>query len=173
MLSEAVFDIYNPGVTSGKKSHFRLVKMRSIQDEQASQGLDLGLSPSSLYAYDIVNEQKESVLLGKEGLKQHDFKFKGNTRYNGIDAYCITFDQKDGVKESCLKGKLWLDASSLAFIAFRLPAQPERHRPGTVWQCRHPRTVENIRTADQHKKRNKSYQVQKIWQQMDAVRCAQ
>jgi CubicO group peptidase (beta-lactamase class C family) len=125
MLSEAVFDIYNPGYTSGKKSHFRLVKMRSIQDEQASQGLDLGLSPSSLYAYDIVYEQKASALLSKEGLKQHDFKFKGNTRYNGVDAYCIIFDQKDGVKESCLKGKLWLDAGSLAFIAFEFQLSPK------------------------------------------------
>lgn len=129
MLSEAVFDIYNPDYTSGKNSQFRLVKMRSIQDEHASQGLDLGLSPSSLYGYDIVKELKASGLLNKDGLKHHDFKFKGNTNYNGTDAYLITFDQKEGLKQSCLKGKIWLDAASLAFIAFDYQLSPK----GIAW----------------------------------------
>ncbi|WP_127129636.1 serine hydrolase [Pseudoflavitalea rhizosphaerae] len=125
MLSEAVFDIYNPDYTSGKKSRFRLTKMRSIQDEQASHGLDLGLTPASLYTYDIVKELESSDLLSREGLKQHDFKFKGITNYNGIDACLITFDQKDELKQSLLKGKLWLDAGSLAFIAFEFQRSPK------------------------------------------------
>lgn len=125
MLSEAVFDIFNPDQRPGKKSRFRLVKMRSIQDEQASHGIDLGMTPAGVYEYDIVKEISSSELLSREGLKEHDFKFRGATDYNGVPAYLISFDQKDGVKKSKLKGKLWLEASSLAFIAFEYARSPK------------------------------------------------
>lgn len=125
MLSEAVFDVFNPDYTSGKKSKFHLVKMRSIQDEQASHGLDLGLTPNSIFEYDIVKEINSNNLLSKEALQQHDFKFRGTTSYNGIETYLISFDQKDGLKKSRYKGRLWLDAGSLAFIAFEYQLSPK------------------------------------------------
>lgn len=125
MLSEAVFDVFNPDYTSGKKSKFHLVKMRSIQDEQASHGLDLGLTPSGIFEYDIVKEIAGCDLLNKEGLKNHDFKFRGTTSYNGVDAYLVSFDQKDRLKKSRYKGRLWLDANTLAFIAFEYQLSPK------------------------------------------------
>ena len=125
MLSEAVFDIFNPGYSPDDRSQFRLIRIRSIQDEQAMHGLDFGLKPGSIYDYDIVKMFENSGLLGKEGLKNHQFKLRGTTDYYGTEAWLITFDQKDGLKESGYKGRLWLDANTLAFIAFDYSLSPK------------------------------------------------
>lgn len=44
-LSEAVFDIFNPGYGQKQSDEFYLVRMRYVKDEAASHGLDLGLKP--------------------------------------------------------------------------------------------------------------------------------
>lgn len=125
MLSEAVFDIYNYGYNSDKKSRFRLNKMRSIQDEQASQGLDLGLKPKNIFEFDIVKHIAESDLFSKNGIKNHWFKLKRIINYNGIEAYEILFDQKDGIKKSLFKGKLYIDVNDLAFISIEITRSPK------------------------------------------------
>jgi CubicO group peptidase (beta-lactamase class C family) len=124
MLSEAVFDIYNAGYASTKSNQLRLLKMRAIQDEQASHGIDLGLKPKNIFAYDIIREIAKSDLFSKAGLKDHQFKLQRIINYNGIEAYEIGFDQKDGLKKSLYKGKIYLETHNLAFIAveqFRSP----------------------------------------------------
>jgi CubicO group peptidase (beta-lactamase class C family) len=125
MLSEAVFDIYNTGYASSKKSQFRLTKMRSIQDDQASHGLDLGLKPKSIFAYDVVKEISDHDLFSKSGLKRHRFRLVRIIDYNGTNAYEIAFDQKDGIKASLFKGKLYLDVNDLAIIAIDLARSPK------------------------------------------------
>jgi CubicO group peptidase (beta-lactamase class C family) len=125
MLSEAVFDVYNAGYGSSKKSQFRLTKMRSIQDEQASHGLDLGLKPKSIFDYDLVKEIADHDLFSKTGMKNHRFRLVRIIAYNGINAYEISFDQKEDVKESLFKGKLYLDVNDLAFIAIDMGRSPK------------------------------------------------
>ena len=125
MLSEAVFDIYNYGYNSRKKSQFRLNKMRAIQDEQASHGLDLGLKPKNIFEYDIVKQISESDLFNKSGLQRHWFKLNRIINYNGIEAYEIIFDQKDGIKKSLYKGKLHIAVNDLAFISIELTRSPK------------------------------------------------
>jgi CubicO group peptidase (beta-lactamase class C family) len=125
MLSEAVFDIYNYGYDSDRKSRFRLNKMRSIQDEQASHGLDLGLKPRNVFEYYIIKQISGSELFSKSGLKNHQFRLQGIINYNGIEAYEISFDQKDGLKKSLYKGKLYLDVNDLAFISIEFGLSPK------------------------------------------------
>ncbi|THU38237.1 hypothetical protein FAM09_16290 [Niastella caeni] len=125
MLSEAVFDIYNYGYDSKKKSQFRLNKMRAIQDEQASHGIDLGLKPKNIFEYDIVKHITESDLFSKSGLKSHWFKLQRIIDYNGVEAYEIIFDQKDGIKKSLYKGKLYIAVNDLAFISIGFTRSPK------------------------------------------------
>ena len=124
MLSEAVFDILNPGYTSTKPNNFQLVKMRSIQDEKASHGIDLGLKPKGIYAYDVVKQIGSSGVFSKEGMKKHKFVFRGVTRYNGIEVYKILFDQDENLKESLYKGQLLLDVQTLAFVSIQTHRSP-------------------------------------------------
>lgn len=125
MLSEAVFDTYNYGYSSRKKSRFQLNKMRAIQDEHASHGLDLGLKPKSIFEYDLVKQMAESDLFNKNGLQQHTFKLNRIINYNDIEAYEITFDQKDGIRRSLYKGRLYIAVNDLAFISIELSRSPK------------------------------------------------
>ncbi|AXY73107.1 hypothetical protein D3H65_03585 [Paraflavitalea soli] len=124
MLSEAVFDIYNFGYTSSKTNQFQLLKMRSIQDEQASHGIDLGLKPKDLYELDIIKQLAASELLSKEGIKKHQFTLRGVMQYNGREAYQLLFDQKEGINESLFKGRILIDVESLAFISVQMARSP-------------------------------------------------
>lgn len=129
MLSEAVFDIYNFGYTTSKTSQFQLQKMRSVQDEKASHGIDLGLKPKNLYEFDQVKEIASSELLSKEGIKKHQFTLRGVINYHGREVYRILFDQKEDIKESLFKGQLLLDAESFAFVSIQMERSPR----GMAW----------------------------------------
>lgn len=124
MLSEAVFDICNFGYSSSRNNTFKLLKMRSVQDAQASHGIDLGLKPKSLYQYDILHDIGNADLLNKQGLKNHRFRFRGITTVEGRTAYHISFDQREDIRESLFKGNLYLDINTLAFITIRYGRSP-------------------------------------------------
>jgi len=125
MLSEAVFDVYNYGYSSRKKSRFRLNKMRAVQDEQSWHGIDLGLKPNNIFEYDIVKHISESKLFNKSGFQHHEFKLNRIINYNDIEAYEINFDQKEGIKQSLYKGKLYIAVNDLAIIAIDISRSPK------------------------------------------------
>ena len=115
-LSEAVFDIYQSKVGESDQQ-FRLEKMRAIKDEKASRGIDLGLRPNSLIAFDIVQHIGAFDLLDEKSLNRHSFKIEGTEQVDGKETYRISFDQKQ-LKKSGLKGYLLIDKESLAFVYF-------------------------------------------------------
>jgi CubicO group peptidase (beta-lactamase class C family) len=125
MLSEAVFDIFNPGYSSSRNNQFKLIQMRSIQDEKGSHGIDLGLKPNGLYKYDVIRELENSDLLNKSGLKNHTFRFLKRTTLNGQAVHQVAFDQKDGLKESLYKGILYIDVETDAIIGLKLGRSPK------------------------------------------------
>ncbi|HEY9049239.1 MAG TPA: serine hydrolase [Ohtaekwangia sp.] len=116
-LSEAVFEIFNHGYGKDKNSLFKLIKMRAIKDEKASHGLDLGLKPKGVYEFDVIKNIRHSEVLGKKNLKKHVFDIAGIVDYKGTDAYEVTFDQRDGLKESLYEGKIFIDVNSLALLS--------------------------------------------------------
>lgn len=125
MLSEAVFDIFNPGYSSSKTNQFRLSQMRSIQDDKGSHGIDLGLNPKGLYKYDIIRDIDQSDLLDKSGLKKHAFRFLKRTTINGQPVHQIAFDQKEGLRESLFKGILYIDVETEAIVGIKLGRSPK------------------------------------------------
>ena len=122
-LSEAVFDM-NHALASKPKQQFRLEKMRAIKDERASKGIDLGLKPSGLYEFDVVNNLEGMGLLNKKGLKLHTFKIEGTEVIDGNEAYIISFDQKD-VNKPGYKGYMLIDQETFAFIHFNFGLSPK------------------------------------------------
>ena len=121
-LSEAVFDIYQ--ARADHKQQFLLQKMRAIKDEKASKGIDLGLKPSGIYEFDIVNHPNGTNLLTKKGLKLHHFKLEGHSFINDREVFKITFDQKD-VKKSGFKGYMLIDKTTFAFVYFDFQLSPK------------------------------------------------
>lgn len=125
MLSEAVFDIFDPGYSSSKRNSLKLLQMRSIQDEEGSHGVDLGIKPKELYRYDIIHEPGSSDLLDKKGLKNHTFRYLKRTTLQGRPVYQVAFDQRDGLKESLYTGILYIDVETEAFVAVRIGRSPK------------------------------------------------
>ena len=122
-LSEAVFDIYHARLAKPKQQ-FKLEKMRAIKDERASKGIDLGLKPSGLYEFDMVNNLDDMGLLNKKGLSLHTFRIDGTEIIDGKEAYIIAFDQKN-VKKPGYKGYMLIDKETFAFIHFNFGLSPK------------------------------------------------
>lgn len=123
-LSEAVFDMYNRGYADKKENDLYLVQVRYISDEKASHGLGLGLKPSNLIAYDVVKEISTNDIFSEEGLRNHRFTIRGVVDYKGMPAYEITFDQREGLKKSLYRGKLFIDTEELAFLEIDYALSP-------------------------------------------------
>lgn len=123
-ISEAVFDIYSQGYNDPAGNQLYLVAVRHIMDEEACHGLDLGLKPDNLFSYDLVKQITSNKIFSKDGLKDNVFVFQGMVDYKGAPAYEITFDQREGVKKSLYRGKIYLDKTSLAFLKIEYGLSP-------------------------------------------------
>jgi CubicO group peptidase (beta-lactamase class C family) len=124
-VSEAVFDIFNYGYGNTEANQFRLVKMRIANDKKATHGLDMGLKPKLVFDYDVIKNIDDFGLLSKRGLKDHRFDIRGITTYKGHEAYEITFDQKDGLKKSLYKGRLFIDTKTFAIMGLNYVLSPK------------------------------------------------
>ncbi|RPD39723.1 serine hydrolase [Chitinophaga barathri] len=123
-LSEAVFDIYNRGYADKKENELYLIQMRHIRDEKASHGFDLGMKPSNLFDYDIVKGIADNPVFSEEGLRNHRFTIRGVVDYKGIPAYEIRFDQREGLKKSLYRGRLYISTDDLVFLDFDYALSP-------------------------------------------------
>ncbi|MGI9532236.1 serine hydrolase [Lutimonas sp.] len=122
-LSEAVFDVYH-SKTAKPYRQLRLDKKRSVKDEEASKGIDLGLSPSGVYGFDIVNNVDDMDFLNKKGLKTHTFVIDGHMMVDGKEAYKVSFDQKSS-NIAGYKGYMLIDKSNYAFLYFDFGLSPK------------------------------------------------
>ena len=86
-ISEAVFDVYNESYEN-KGRQVKLVRSRLDKDLTAFNGsdnIDIGMSPRGVLEMDIVSHINESSsILGEQGLKEHQFTYKGIISYNGV-----------------------------------------------------------------------------------------
>ena len=126
-ISEAVFDIYGDNYLS-KNKQLKLIKARVDKDLTAfngNDGLNFGAKPEGIFRDDIVSNATQSDLLSEEGLKNHQFLFNGIVDYDGKKVYEIEFDQKDGIRKSLNKGKLFIEVSSLAFLELDIQKSPK------------------------------------------------
>ncbi|HEY4061297.1 MAG TPA: carboxypeptidase-like regulatory domain-containing protein [Puia sp.] len=125
-LSEAVFDIYSPD-NDRKNKQIRLIKSRADLDRSAFNGNDvnLGRRPQRLMDFDMVSRIEGTEILGERGLEDHAFVFNGTIDYEGVTAYEIAFDQKDGVERSLYRGRILIDSQSLAFLSFDYILSPK------------------------------------------------
>jgi CubicO group peptidase (beta-lactamase class C family) len=126
-LSEAVFDIYNENYAR-KNKQLKLIKSRFDIDFATFNGrtnIRIGHTPAGIIDDDIICQAGKSGLLSAEGLKEHQFYYKGIINYNGRKAYEIQFDQQDGIKKMLYRGRLFIDVNSLAFLECDLGLSPK------------------------------------------------
>ncbi|HTJ12120.1 MAG TPA: serine hydrolase [Dinghuibacter sp.] len=126
-LSESLFDIYNYAFADQHAPDFRLVKHREFKDTAAMENITIGSRPEGIEHDDIVRNLKDGdmkVFTG-EGPKYYDYTLDGIVDVGGRRAYQVSFDQKDGLKESRLKGSVFIDVKSYAFLYFDFGKSPK------------------------------------------------
>ncbi|MBT32570.1 MAG: hypothetical protein CMO01_23145 [Thalassobius sp.] len=122
-LSEAVFDVYR--ANRDKTTEFKLEKMRSIKDEKASHGLDLGLKPVSIFEYDVIHSLEKQELFSKKYLQHHEFILEGVEQFDDTEAYVISFDQENDWKKAGYKGKFYIDTENYTFLYLDYQLSPK------------------------------------------------
>jgi len=135
-ISEAAFHLYHTKESNGK-NQLKLEKVREIKDEQVLNNMEIGAKPKSIFGADIINNLNESGFLDKKGRKYHIFILEAITSYNGREIYVISFDQKDGIKKSGYRGKLFIDLETFAFIHLDYGLSPKGiayHKVGSASQ---------------------------------------
>lgn len=124
-ISEAAFDIFNYGYGKDRLPQLKLAKNRMLKDEKESHGIDLGLKPRNLFAYDPLNDIANNPVLNKEGLRKHRFVLRDVVNYKGKEAYEITFDQKADQKEALYKGTIYILKEDLTIAAIKYGLSPK------------------------------------------------
>lgn len=124
-LSETLFDIYNFDYADKKQSQFHLVKHREFEDSVAMTDLNIGMKAEELIAADLVHHLDDIKVFGKGGRKKYEYALQGIVDFGDRKAYEIAFDQKDGLRESLLKGIVYIDTKSYAFLYFDYDLSPK------------------------------------------------
>lgn len=125
-VSEAVFDVYK-----APYSHFidndriKIFKGRKSQDVTKMDTVIFRLQggPFYLFMLDLVKNPED--LLSEESFNFYNYKFIGLETVEDRDAYVIGFDQKEGLKNSLFKGKMYIDVKTLALSGVEFGLSPE------------------------------------------------
>lgn len=145
-LSEAVFDVYRPGMEAGRRDRwqevsdpqFRLRRSRGELDNSPFKGtakVMFGMRPHGVMGYDFVRDPEGSNLLGRKDLKRYTWSMDGLGLLADHTVYRIAFDQLPDQKRSLFRGVLYLDTTTLAFLGVDMALSPRGmryHKVGTL-----------------------------------------
>ena len=126
-ISEAVFDLYSADNDKHDRQ-FKLLKSRTVKDLTPFHGIEnvvFGLKPAGIFSYDLVRTIEDSDILSGKHMKKYVFQFNGEVNYDGVQAYEIVFDQKEGLKEALYAGKCYIDTRTFAFLSFTYWLSPK------------------------------------------------
>ena len=135
-IREVLFEIY----AKQKKRRMRLLKGRYAEDKflrDQLQHVSVGNSQPIWGAFPYPALLLPNDPKSKRGLGYfYDFYWRESVMVDGEEVMVITFDQKDGIRKPLLSGKLFIQRSSLAFLAmdFGLSPKGRKHlRTSRFW----------------------------------------
>ncbi len=124
-ISEAVFDVYKaPYSRFVDNDRIKIYKGRKSQDVSRMDTILFRLQggPYYLFMLDVVKNPDE--LISEENVNYYNFQYSGMETVEDRDAYVIDFDQKKGLNMSLYKGKIYIDASTLAISGVEFELSP-------------------------------------------------
>lgn len=144
--AEAALAVYHTGADdrnplNNMADQVKLLRGRQvgqIEDEQAAQMLrslpDLKGSPYKLLGEDAVKYSYDRLFdfLNEKQFKKYSYTLRGIVALGAGEAYEITFDQKDGLKESLFAGRILIDRGSMALaeVDFSMSEKGRPHAAG-------------------------------------------
>ncbi|MGB3182819.1 MAG: carboxypeptidase-like regulatory domain-containing protein [Cyclobacteriaceae bacterium] len=122
-LSEAVIGIYKaPYNNNSAHDQMQLLKGRKNSDIEESEVLDK-MSISGGLRVDFIKYGLHPIK--PEAFKFYNYEVQELFMSEGDTTYVIAFDQKDGVELPLLKGKIYIDAPTMAFSGIEYGISPK------------------------------------------------
>lgn len=132
-LSEAVITVYKEPCTSVRDDQIKIFKGRKGSNTDEKEFVDF-IVEGGLYntlQLDIVKNKPTFLDADYFALYEYQLE-KVITHFNRL-TYVIAFDQREGVKYPCYKGRLFIDVETLAIVgaSFELPENEMSYAAGT------------------------------------------
>jgi len=124
-LTEAVFKVYKQSYTkSFSFDQVKLLKMRKITNDAVKDSVVLrmkaGVEASLLL--DLMKNVPEFMEINDKNI--YDYTKIDMTEIDSRRAHVISFEQRKGITDPCLKGKLYIDAENSALLCAELEINP-------------------------------------------------
>lgn len=99
--------------------------LKKLGEKEVNNPLNMTIdgAPYSIIANDMAKNPVR--ILGKDYFKKYKFEIAGSVMNNGEEAYLITFDQQDNLKEALYKGKMVILKSSYAIVSTDFALSPK------------------------------------------------
>ena len=113
-LSEAVVDVYKNPYKSARTDAIKLYKARKSADYKKLDTLTVKLQggPTSTLYIDVMKNPE--ILFTDNMIETYEFSFDKSTKINDKYIYVLKFKQRPNIAEPLYRGKLYIDAETLA-----------------------------------------------------------
>jgi hypothetical protein len=124
-LTEAILKIYKAPYNSPLVDQASIYKGRKRPFVKQMDTLFFKLQGGIYTSFMLDIAKNHSTFISGENFNEYDYKFEGTTTFQGRTLYIIGFDQKDFIKYPLYKGKIYIDAESLAFVKVSFSLSPK------------------------------------------------
>jgi hypothetical protein len=124
-LTEAVFRVYKTGYSSRQTDQVKMVKMRTISNQQLSDTVAMKMKAgvNACLMLDVIKNTPDFLILNDENM-YHYTKIAMAVTSERL-AHVIAFEQKPGIIGPLYKGELYIDEENFALLRARFQIHPD------------------------------------------------
>lgn len=130
-LSEAVIHIYKEPYVSAREDQVKIFKGRKSASVKEKAFVEFIVQGGLYYTLLLDIVKYKPTFLDAEYFALYEYAIEKIFSHFGRPTYVISFDQREGVKYPCYRGKMYIDVESLAIVAasFELSDNSMRYAP--------------------------------------------
>ena len=124
-LAEVVFRVYKSGYSSRQTDQVKMVKMRTISNQQLSDTVTMKMKAGveACLMLDVIKNTPDFLILNDENMYHYTKIAMAVT--NERLAHVIAFEQKPGIIGPLYKGELYIDEENFALLRARFQIHPD------------------------------------------------
>lgn len=124
-LSEALIEIHKAGYINENEDLIKIIRGRKGENTREAKTLNLVVQGGLYNNLRLDIAKYTSPFFSEAALQEYDFKLLENTFYRDRQTYVVGFDMKDGLSYPGYKGKMYIDAKSLALVRAEFEISPK------------------------------------------------
>jgi hypothetical protein len=115
-LSEAVINIFKQPYTSSREDQIKIFKGRKGSSPKEKEFVDFVVQGGLYNTLQLDIVKNPPTFLDADYFALYEYKIERIITHLDRPTYVISFDQREGVKYPCYKGKAYIDVESLAIV---------------------------------------------------------